>query len=267
MNSKVTSIRTDDPMPGKVIAVPTSALQKLADSLATCTSALATAESEQRVAVAILAEVPPTGFDHAAGGRAVAEARVSDLLNGKSTTEGVQQRIDRERAAAEAATAAFAKRRSDAQAQAERAAPMIAALRAQALELDRAVRHELVRLGNEMEAAAAQVLADAVVAYSTAIVDYRAIHWLQQADVVGGRGRQFATLVETDILIGLPDEIRDSLPTGWTPMSTGNLARFDKYDLAVVVGERRRGLMEAVTGGVYPQAAAGLHRDQAGDES
>lgn len=259
MNSKVTSIRTDDPTSGKVISVPTSALQKLAASLAACTSELTKAESEQRAAEAILAEVPPDGFDHAAAGRSVAEARVSDLLNGGATADSVQQRCDRERVAAEAAATAFAKRQSDAQAQAERAAPMITALRAQALELDRAVRHELVRLGNEMEAAAAQALADAIATYTETIIHYRAVRWLQLVDVVGERNRQFATHVETDILIGVPDALRDCLPIGWIP-STGNLARFDRYDLVGVVNERRRVLMETVTSGVYPQAGASLHR-------
>lgn len=268
MNHKVTSIRADDPAPGKAVAVPVSALQKLADSLAACMTALATAEGDQRAAAAILAEVPPAPYDHAAGGRAVAEARVSDLLNGGATADGVQQRCGRERAGAEAAAAAFAKRQADAQAQAERAAPMIAALRAQAIELDRAVRQELTRLGREMEASAAQALADAVVAYSTAIVEYRAIRWLQQAEVVGERGRQFTKLDETDLSMIVPDELRDRLPAGWTPTGTSNLVRFDRYDLAGVVGERRRALMEDATNGAYPKAGALLHRaDQAGGES
>lgn len=267
-NSKVTSIRTDDPTPGKAITVPTSALEKLASSLAACTSELAKAENEQRTAAAILAEVPPTGFDFAAAGRSVAEARVSDLLNGGTTADGAQQRCDREQVAAEAAATSFAKRQSDAQAQAERAAPMITALRAQALELDRAVRQELVRLGYELEVPAVRALAAAIDAYSESILQYRAIRWLQQADVVGERNRQFETFVETDILIGLPDVLRESLPIGWTPMSTGDLARFDRYDLVGVLNERRRALMEAATSGLYPQAGAGLHRGgQAGSGS
>lgn len=269
MKENVISLKTQpEATPGKVIAAPTSVLKKLAASLAACTSALATAEGEQRDASAILAEVPPGPYDFAAAGRSVAEARVSDLLNGGATADGVQQRLDRERAAAEAATAAFAKRQADAQVQAERAGPMISALYAQSIELDRATRQELARLGREMEASAAQALADALVAYSESIVQYRAICWLQQSDVVGERGRQFATLVETDILIGCPAQIVDSLPTGWVPMSTGNLARYDRYDLAVVIGERRRALMEDATNGAYPKAGDLLHRaDQAGGES
>lgn len=260
MKENVISLKAQsEATPGKVISVPTSALQKLADSLSACTLALATAESEQRDAAAILAEVPPHGFDFAAAGRSVAEARVSDLLNGGTTADGVQQRCDHERVAADAAATAFAKRQADAQAQAERSAPMITALRAQALELDRAVRHELVRLGNEMEAQAAQALTDAIAAYTEAIIHYRAVRWLQLVDVVGERNRQFATHVETDIVIGVPDALIDCLPIGWVP-SPGNLARFDRYDLVGVVNERRLALMETVTSGVYPQAGAGLHR-------
>lgn len=267
MTSKVTSIRADDPAPGKVIPVPASVLQKLADSLVSCMTALAAAEGEQRDAAAILAEVPPAPYDHAAGGQAVAQSRVSDLLNGGSTAAGVQQRCERDRAASAEAAAAFAKRQADAQAQAERAGPMISAARAQALELDRAVRAELAKLGSEMETAAAQALADAACAYSNAFVGYRAVRWLQQAEVVGERGRQFATLNESDLSIFVPNKLRDCLPAGWTPTPTDNFASFGRYDLAVVVGERRRALMEAATSGVYPQAAAGLHRDQAGGES
>ncbi len=273
MEKNVVSLKTQpEAAPGKVIPAPASALQKLADSLAACTSALATAERERRDAATTLAEAAPAGFDHAGAGRAIAEARVSDLLNGGSTADSVQQRLDRERSEAESAAAAFARRQADARGQAERAGPMIAALRAQALELDRAVRHELARLGRELESAAAQALADAVAAYSGAIVEYRAVRWLQQVEVVGERGRQFTTLNESDLLMIVPDELRDGLPAGWVPTSTSNQVRFDRYALAGVVGERRRELMEASTGGAYPKAGVGLHRadiaaDQAGGES
>lgn len=269
MKENIVPLKTQpETAPGKAIAVPASALQKLADSLAACMSALATAEGEQRAAAAILAEVPPAPYDHAAGGRAVAEARVSDLLNGGATADGVQQRLDRERAAAEAAAGAFAKRQSDAQAQAERAAPMIAALRAQALELDRAVRAEMAKLGRKMEAGAAQALADAVGAYSTAILEYRAVRWLQQAEQVGERGRQFYPLDENDLILAVPRELWDGMPAGWTPSSTSNLVRYDRFDLAAAIGERRRALMEDATNGAYPKAGALLHRaDQAGGES
>lgn len=273
MKESVVSLKAPpEATPGKVISAPASALQKLADSLAACTSALATAERERRDAAAILAEAAPAGFGHAAAGRAVAEARVSDLLNGGSTAEGVQQRLDRERSEAESAAAAFARRQAAARGQAERAGPMLEALRAQALELDRAVRHELARMGGEMEAAAAQALADAVAVYSAAMVEYRAIRWLQQAEVVAERGRQFTTLDESNLELSVPDEIRDSLPAGWLSTGTRNLVRYDRFDLAGVVGERRRALMEAATGGVYPKAGAGLHRadiaaDQTGGES
>lgn len=261
MKENVISLKTQpEAAPGKVIAVPTSALQKLANSLAVCMSALATAESERRAAAAILAEVPPAPYDFAAAGRSVAQARVSDLLQNGSTADGVQQRLDLERAAAEAATAAYAKRKAAAQAQAERAVPMIAALHAQALELDRATRHELAKRGHEMEGPAAQALADAAVAYSTAMVEYRAALWLQISEVVGEHGKQFTTLVETDISIFVPNKHRDCLPEGWMPTPTDNFAHFDRYDLAGVVAARRRALMEDATAGVYPQAGAGLHR-------
>lgn len=270
MNKTVVTLKPQpESTPGNGTAAPASALRKLADGLAACMSALATAEGEQRAAAAILAEAAPAPFDHAAGGRAVAEARVADMLNGGATADGVQQRCDRERAAAEAAAADFAKRQAVARTQAERAGPMIAAAKAQAVELDRAVRAELARLGRQMEAAAAQALADAVVAYSSAVIEYRAVVWLQQVECVGERGRQFVALDEVDLALSVPNELRDCLPEGWTPSSTGSLAaRFDRYDLAGVIGARRRALMEAATAGVYPKAGAHLHRaEQAGGES
>jgi hypothetical protein len=255
--------------PGKVIPTRASALRTLADSLAACTAALATAEREQRDAAAILAEAAPAGFDHALAGRLLAEARVSDLLNGGSTVDGVRQRLDREISEIESAAAAFASRQAVARGQAEHAGPMIAALRAQAVELDRATRHELARLGRDMEPAAAQALADAVAEYSRALIEYRATVWLQDAETVGEHGRQFSKLAESDLSMVVPDDLMEGLPAGWVPTSTRNQVRRDRYDLAGAVGERRRALMESATGGVYPKAGAGLHRidiaaDQAG---
>lgn len=267
MKENVAFLKTPEAAPGKVIPTSPTALQKLADSLASCTSALATAEREQRDASAILSEAAPAAFDHAAAGRSVAEARVSDLLNGGSTADGVQAQIDRDRAAAEAELAAHAKRQADARAQLERAGPMIVALRAQALELDRAVRRELARLGRENHAEAAQALADAVTAYAAALIEFRAVVWLQAAEAVGAGGRQFESLVESTPELTVPAELHDALPPGWAPTSTRDTVRYDRYDLAVAIGERRRALMEAATSGVYPKAGAALHRaDQRGGE-
>lgn len=268
MEKNITFLKTPPEAPGKAIAVPASALQKLADSLAACTAALATAEREQRAAEAVLAEAPPAGFDHAAAGQMIAEANVQDLLQGSSTVDGVRQRLDGERAAAEAASAAHAKRQADARGQVERAGPMIAALRAQALELDRAVRRELARLGREKEAEAAQALADAVAEYSRALIEFRAVAWLQAVEAIGERGKQFVSLDEPNLEMTAPNEIHDGLPAGWEPTGTRNLIRRDRYDLAAAVGERRRAFMEGATGGVYPTAGAGLHgADQPGGES
>lgn len=260
MKENVVSIKQPEAEQGKVIAASDSALQKLADSLAACTSALATAEREQRGAEASLAEASPAGFDHAAAGRAVAEARVADMLSGTATADGVQERCDRERAAAESASAAHAKRQADARVQVERAMPLITALRAQAIALDLAVRREMVRLGREMETAAAQALADAVAEYSRALVEFRATIWLQDAAEVGRHGRQFSVLPEPDVELVLPAEVQGALPAGWVATSTRNLVRRDRYDLAAAIGERRRALMESATNGVYPKAGEGLHR-------
>lgn len=267
-SSKVTPTQADDHTPGKVIPAPSSALQKLADSLAACTTALATAERERRAAEAILAEASPAPFDHAAAGSSIAQSRVADLLNGTATADAVQQRLDSDALAVEAQAAAFAKRQAEAQAQAERGGPMIAALRAQALELDRAVRTQLAKLGRDMEASAAKALADAVVAYSTAILEYRAVSWLQQAEQVGSRGKQFDRPEESELVLAVPRELWDCLPPGWAPSGTGNLVRFDRFDLVAAIGERRCVLMEEATRGVYPQAGEGLRRtEQEGGEA
>lgn len=269
MKENVVSLKTRPEVElGKVIAAPDSALRKLAESLAACTTALATAERELRAADDVLAEAAPAGFDHVAAARMVAEARVVDLLQGGSTVDGVQDRLDRERVAAEAASAAHAKRQTDAMGQVERAGQMVAVLRAQAQELDRAVRRELAKLGGEMEAAAAQALADAVAEYSRALVEFRAIVWLQHAETVGDGARQFTALSETDLALIVPTELHEGLPAGWEATSTRNMVRRDRYDLAGAVGERRREIMEEVTGGIYPRAGAGLHRvDRAGEAS
>lgn len=268
MRENIVILKTQPEARGKVIAEPASALQKLADALAACTSALATAERGLRAAEAVLSEAAPAGFDHAAAGRAVAEARVADMLSGTATADGVQERCDRERAAAESASTAYAKRQADARAEVERSGPMIAALRAQAIALDMAVRRELVRLGKEKEAEAAQALGDAVAEYSRALIAFRALKWLQDAESIGGRGRQFAALTEPDLEMIVPTEIWDGLPAGWVPTSTRDLVRRDRYDLAAAVGERRREIMESATSGVYPKAGAQLHRaDQIGGES
>ncbi len=261
MKENVVSLKTQpEAAPGKVIPASASALRKLADSLAAVMTALAAAEREQRDAEGILAEVPPVPFDHAAAGRAVAEARVADLMSGSATADAVQQRMDRDRAEAAAAADAFAKRQAGAQAQAESAGPMIAALRGQAVELDRALRSGLAQLGQNMEAAAAQAMADAIGAYLDAFVEYKAVRALQQAEVVGNAGRQFVALNESDLSVSCPNEIMDRLPAGWMSAGTRNLLRHDRFDLAGVIGERRRALMEDATNGAYPAAAALLHR-------
>lgn len=263
--TSITSTRADDPTPASV-------LQNLAASLATVISALVTAETDQRAAQTVLGETAPAGFDHAAGGRALAEASVRDLLNSGSTADGVQQRLEHERSAAEAAAATFTKRQVGAQAQAMRAGPMIVALRAQAIELDRAVRHELSRLGAKKEAEAEQVLEDRGAEYLLAFVEYRAAVWLQQAEIVGDRGQQFATLPESDFSMSFPDGLRDvlldNLPDVLALGGPSNLVQLDRYVLANVISERRRALMAEATSNVYPRAGEGLHRTaQAGDAS
>lgn len=247
---------------GKMIPTRASALRKLSDSLAACTAALTAAEREQRDAAAILAEAAPAGFDFAGAGRTIAEARVADLLQGSSTAEGVQQRLDHEKAAAESAAAAYAKRQADARGQAERAGPMVAALRAQALELDRAVRHELVRLGREMEDGATQALNAAIECYITAYVSFRAAIWLQHVGEPGERGRQFSFPREDDIKLVVPDACRSDVPEGWQQSADSGTVTWDRYGIARRVNERVTEVMFENTAGLYPKAGADLVQQQ-----
>lgn len=266
MEEHVASLKTQpEAAPGKVIAAPLSALQKLADSLAACTSALATAEREQREAAAILAKAAPAGFDHAAAGRALAEARVSDMLNGSATADGVQQRLDRDRSAAEVAFATHAKRQTDARGQIERVGPMIEALRAQALAIDTAVRRELAAFGVANADEAGEELSRSVIAYLEKFINHRALRWLRSVEGFGDKGRQFwLPEDEMDLRISVPREYLDLLPEGWIHSEVPGGIVFKSYVVKRLVLARGTEIMQAATNGLYPKVGADLPR-AAGD--
>jgi hypothetical protein len=136
---------------------------------------------------------------------------------------------------------------------------MVAALEAQAIELDRAIRQELARLGTAMELEAAQGLAAAIDRYSTAFVEYRAAVWLKNVKDVGQRGEQFARPEdEVDVSLNCPYPLLDSLPEGWAPTSLRYVAKMDKFTLARLVDARRREIMELETAGLYPDAGGAI---------
>jgi hypothetical protein len=261
MKENIAFLKTPEAAPGKVIAASPSALQKLADSLAACTAALTTAEREQRDASAILAEACPAGFDHAAAGRALAEARVSDMLNGSATAEGVQQRLDRERATAEAASASHAKRQADARAQVERAGPMLEALRAQAVAIDKALRLQITAFASANAAEAGEELSKSVIAYLEKFINSRALRWLRTVDGYGDKARQFWTPDdEMDLRLSVADDYLDLLPEGWIRSQVPGEVIFKSYVVKRLVLARGTEMMQVATNGLYPKVGADLPR-------
>ncbi len=237
-------------------------LEKLAGALDRVVSEREKTLRAVRSANAILREPSPPGFDHAASGRAIAQARVNDLLAGTAEADGVAAEFDRQRKAADEAHAQHARRHTEARRQLEQAESMLAALTAQAVELDRSLRKELIGIGASEEAAAAKALNEAIEGYITAFVDFRAVIWLQHVGEPGERGRQFSFPREDDITLAVPDACRSDVPEGWQQTADSGVVLWDRYGIARRVNERVTEIMSLSTAGLYPKVGADLVRQQ-----
>ncbi len=264
--SKVTQIRAEesarDVMPGapnKVVGGD-SMLAKLASTLERVMTERELNVRAVRSANAILREPAPPAFDNEAAGRSVAQARVDDLIKGTSTADAIAADFDKRREAAELAIAAYGRRQAEAQHQLDRANSFVAALTAQALEIDKALRKAFAGFGAERETSSADRLAGAIASYLDAYVEARATAWFAHVEQMGERGKQFSWPRERDVDLVVPEPCRDEIPAGWGVTAQTDVVRYDQYEIERRISARLTEMMRANTGGLYPEVGADLAR-------
>lgn len=219
---------------------------------------------QQRRAVeaaqAVLSETPPAPFDHEAAAQALARAQVADVMSGKSTAEAVAAETERQRKAAEKTFAAHEQRHAKARQQFDDASRLVQALTVQALEVDSAIRREIVAWAAEREEAAAQTLAESAARFMGDYFAYKALTWMRDAENRGERGKQFDFKDENDTSIAVPEAARGLLP-GDFHSGTGETIIYRRYELQRLISDRVHGILASQSHGLYPQISASLSVD------
>lgn len=265
MISKVTSIRTDDPAPGKVIAVGIGGgdamLAKLASTLSTVMGERSKNLNIVHSATEILRQPPPSRFDDQASGRAIAQARVDDLMTGGSTADGVAASFDKQRTATEEAIAMHERRQAEARQQLATANSFLQALTAQALELDKAVRTAIAALAVDKADEAGEAFSKSVIRYMEEFINYRALRWLRTVQGFGDKFKQFTPADdEMDLRLAVPEKFLDLLPEGWAHSEIPGEVTYKPYKVKQMVQKRGIEIMEKNSNGLYPEVGADLPR-------
>lgn len=265
MINKVTSIRADDPMPGKVIAVGIGGgdamLAKLAGTLSTVMEERCKNLSTANAATEILRQPPPSRFDEEASGRAVAQARVHDLVAGASTAEGVAAGFDKQRIATEEAIATHERRQAEARQQLATANSFLKALTSQALELDKAVRTAIAALAVDKADEAGEAFSKSVICYMEEFINFRALRWLRTVQGFGDKLKQFSPAEdEMDLRLAVPKEFLDLLPEGWAHSEIPGEVTYKRYEVRQMVQKRGIEIMEKNSNGLFPNVGADLAR-------
>lgn len=217
-----------------------------------------------RDASAVLSEPPPLAFDHEAAGRAIAHARVDDLLKDTNTADALAADFEKKRTSTEAAIIRHEKRKAEAKKQLDQANSFLEALTSQALELDQVLRKVFAEFGTQLESVMAKRLSDAIAHYIDEYVGYRSVIWLQYAQNIGERGGQFGFPEEVGISLTLPlacrDLLPDLLPDDYV-LGVDSVVTFKKYDIAALIKKRVIQTMEANSEGLYPSICADLAKE------
>lgn len=263
MTSKVTSIRSDDPMPGKVIAVGIGGgdamLAKLAGALSTVMGERSKNMGIVQAATEILRQPPPSRFSEEESGRAIAQARVDDLMTGGSTADGVAASFDKQRTATEEAIATHERRQAEARQQLATANSFLQALTAQALELDKSVRTAIAALAVDKADEAGEAFSKSVIRYMEEFINYRALRWLRTVQGFGDKQKQFYPPEdEMDLRFSVPREFWDLLPEGWVQSEIPGEAVFKAYQVKRMVQKRGIEIMEKNSDGLYPKVGVDL---------
>lgn len=212
-------------------------------------------------AQAVLRETPPAAFDHEAGARDVAEAQVADVVSGGSSAEAVAAETERQRKAAEKTLAAHEQRQAKARQQFDDAGRLVQALTAQALEIDSAIRREIVAWAAEREEEAARTLAKSAAEFMGTYLDYKALTWLRAAENRGERGRPFEHRYEDETLIAVPEAAQGLLP-GSFHYGSGETVIYSRNEFQRLISDRVHGILASQSHGLYPQLAASLSGDE-----
>lgn len=266
MKENVISLKTQsEATPGKVSAVGIGGgdemLAKLASALNTVMEERAKNLSTVNAASEILRQPPPSRFDEEASGRAVAQARVDDLMTGGSTADSVAASFDKQRTATEEAIATHERRQAEARQQLASANSFLQALTAQALELDKSVRTAIAALAVDKADEAGEAFSKSVIRYMEEFINYRALRWLRTVQGFGDKFRQFTPAEdEADLKLSVPKEFLDLLPEGWIQSEIPGGVVYKSFAVKQLVQKRGIEIMEKNSNGLYPKVGADLPR-------
>lgn len=210
---------------------------------------------------AILREEPPTAFDHEAAARAVAQARVADLMNGGSSADAIAEEFEQTRLATDKATAAHEQRQAKARKQFEDASRLVQALTTQAQEIDAAIRREFASASQEWEMDAEQVLAESAAKFVMDYINAQATACIRFAESPGAGRKQFSFPSQRDMTLSVPESVWSVLPTGLKRGAIGSSVVYDRYEVERLVNARVTQIMGEQSSGLYPRIAASLRTD------
>lgn len=234
-----------------------SMLEKMTSVLSKVMGQREESQRAVRAATAILREEPPPAFDHEAAGRAVAQARVDDLVMGGSTADAVGADVEKQRAATVAAITKHERRITVAQQQLDQATSFLQALTAQAREIDTAIRREFASASQEWEADAEAAMGRSAVKFLMDYVNYKAVTWLRFTERPGDARKQFSWPDQYEVTLSVPPSIIHMLPDGYHH-GPGEAIVYRKYEVAQLINERVNEIMGANSEGIYPKIAASL---------
>lgn len=245
--------------PNSVVgAADKTALESLTAMLDILMDSRKRAQEEAQTAKAVLQEPPPAAFDHEAAGRAIAQARVADLMGGTNTADMTEKERVRERVLADKAAAEHEQRQADARKRLDDSNRLVQALTAQALEVDAAIRREFVADGVELASTARQALEDAAVSYLNAYIAFKAATWIGYVGLGGdGRKQFYFPDDQHETTLSAPKEIIEALPDGWK-VGLGEAVIYSRQEMMGRIKQRVHEMMAARSGGRYPQIAADL---------
>jgi hypothetical protein len=209
-------------------------------------------------AQAILHKAPPVEFDHEAAARAVAQARVVDLMNGSASADKIAAEFEQQRLQADNAAAAHDREQTEARKVLADSNRLVQALTIQAAEIDSAIRRELAAAAVVAEADALQRLTDSAAAFFNAYVDYKALNCIEHAETRGDGRHQFLfPKLNTDVHLSAPPAVLVALPKGCA-RGYGEEVVYSRYDMQRLIDARVIELMGDQSGGLYPRVGSWL---------
>lgn len=206
----------------------------------------------------ILREEPPTAFDSETAARAIAQARVADLMNDGSSADAIAEEFEKTRLATDKATILYEQRQVKARKQFEDASRLVQALTTQAEEIDAAIRREFAAASQEWEADAEQVLAESAAKFVTDYINAQAMACIRFTEIPGAGRKQFAFPGQMDMTLSIPESVLSVLPTGHKQGAIRSSVVYDRYEVERLVNARVIQIMGEQSSWLYPKIGAGL---------